>query len=155
MSPKKSVLAVFLLCVYGISLVHSFVPHCHHFLGAIVENHTHVIDYDHQEKGDNTHVDFSHNGHVDGGIFHLLVCLLSETSHADSEENLASFVNVKESLKKMADEAAKPAISPAGLRLPDVLALSLPFQSAPDGLLYIPDPPSAARPYRGPPQLSC
>ena len=81
-------LSMLLLFAYSLGMAHSLIPHCHHGLQTTTEDHQHLIGHLHHEHKSNeheTHDYVSHGGHLDEGLFDLLVCILSEVEQPQAE----------------------------------------------------------------------
>ena len=85
-------LSMLLLFAYSLGMAHSLIPHCHHGLQTTTEDHQHLIGHLHHEHKSNeheTHDHVSHGGHLDEGLFDLLVCILSEGEQPQAEDHCA------------------------------------------------------------------
>ena len=105
---RQSIISLLLVLSYAIGLAHHLVPHCDGICtspGLVHESgdshHHHHHDLNEENPLDHKHI--LHNGHLDGGVYDFIICVLSDTLHLDDnceliewwiiQTNENSFVN--------------------------------------------------------------
>ncbi len=91
MNAIKTSISFVLLMVYTIGLVQGITPRCNHY--SVVEHvsnsgdehHHKHHDHGQNEPADHAHVE--HNGHLDDGAFDLLICVLEDIAHSESNND--------------------------------------------------------------------
>lgn len=161
MQIKKVIIASLLLLTYTVGFVHNLIPHCSAGCAELPlatheeSGHHHHAHHEHDHGDQTDHDHIAHNGHLDGGFFDYVVCLLSEMEHpaTDCKSDVclpaSSLNNIPESL------AAAHCITLL------CAMCAAPEQNEPQQYTYskaapaYTAPPIAECPHRGPPTPSC
>lgn len=155
MQISRIVISCFLLFTSSLGFAHYLIPHCEagnieHKIATHHENH-------HQHTpGDNLdHGHVVHNDHLDGGIYDLIVCFLSEMEHSTEDCNLKYYLLAKTNDKINTQLTITKLI--AVLFTICCIAEQNETVSAFSGeatAIYL-SPPIDNAPNRGPPSISC
>jgi hypothetical protein len=85
MSCKRTVISLFLLLTYTLGFGHDVIPHQHNS-----DTHHHAETHHHHDGATHKHEHkqhdhVAHGNHFDSSLYDLIICFLSEASHATEE----------------------------------------------------------------------
>lgn len=159
----RTIISFLILSVYLLGFGHAIMPHCQISCDdhSVVEKAHHHDHHEHEQGDMHDHDHVTHGDHFDENWFDLLVCVLSDFEHHDSECHAPHFIQAdsrveKKTWSKVSDDVQNKLIAKGELSLSFELVLvktSIKSNAPPHidyCFLHFEDSP-----LRGPPFYSC
>ena len=162
MQISRIIISCFLLFTYSLGFAHYLIPHCEasnidHQVAAHQENpHHHHEHHQHtSDEKDVVHEDIVHNGHLDAGLYDLILCFLSDAEHPTNDCNLQHYLLAKtnDNIDTKLAKSRFVALLFVAFCITDQDE-QIPESNSERAVAYL-SPPIEDPPHRGPPSLSC
>ena len=158
---KRIVISCLLLVTYTLGFAHSLIPHCEagdteHQIAAHEgsNSHHHHEHHQHAPEDNVDHEHIIHNGHLDGGLYDFIVCLLSDAQHPRNDCNLQHYLPAITN-DKIDTKISKTRLVATLFALCCIIIQNEELPSFSSELANYLSPHIEHTPYRGPPSFSC